>query len=103
MFGQYKKLANRFEGVLTGKALDWGGSLIRPEATGYGAVYFAEEMLKTRNETFKGKRVVVSGSGNVAQYAAEKVIELGGKVLTFSDSSGFIVDEEGIDRRSSSS
>jgi glutamate dehydrogenase (NADP+) len=99
MFGQYKKLANRFEGVLTGKALDWGGSLIRPEATGYGAVYFAEEMLKTRNDSFKGKRVVISGSGNVAQYAAEKVLELGGKVLTFSDSSGFIVDEEGIDRK----
>ncbi|MBU0641461.1 MAG: NADP-specific glutamate dehydrogenase [Planctomycetes bacterium] len=98
MFGQYKKLTREFVGVLTGKGLNWGGSLIRPEATGYGAVYFAEEMLKTRNETFKGKRVVVSGSGNVAQFAAEKVIELGGKVLTFSDSSGFIIDEAGIDQ-----
>ncbi len=98
MFGQYKKLTNRFEGVLTGKGLNWGGSLIRPEATGYGQVYFADEMLKTRGESFKGKRVVVSGSGNVAQYAAEKVINLGGKVLTFSDSSGFIIDEDGIDR-----
>ncbi len=98
LFGQYKKLTNRFEGVLTGKGLNWGGSLIRPEATGYGAVYFAEEMLKTRGQSFKNQRVVISGSGNVAQYAAEKVIELGGKVLTFSDSSGFIVDEEGIDR-----
>ena len=98
MFGQYKKLTNRFEGVLTGKGLNWGGSLIRPEATGYGQVYFADEMLKTRGESFKGKRVVVSGSGNVAQFASEKVIELGGKVLTFSDSSGFIIDEEGIDR-----
>ena len=98
MFGQYKKLTNRFEGVLTGKGLHWGGSLIRPEATGYGQVYFADEMLKTRGETFKDKRVVVSGSGNVAQFASEKVIELGGKVLTFSDSGGFILDEEGIDR-----
>ncbi len=98
MFGQYKKLVNRFEGVLTGKGLNWGGSLIRPEATGYGQVYFADEMLKTRNETFKDKRVVVSGSGNVAQYATEKVLELGGKVLTFSDSGGFIIDEEGIDQ-----
>jgi len=97
MFGQYKKLANRFEGVLTGKALDWGGSLIRPEATGYGCVYFAEEMLKTRKQSFAGKRVVISGSGNVAQYAAEKVIALGGRPLTFSDSNGFIVDEQGID------
>ena len=98
LFGQYKKLTRKFEGVLTGKGLNWGGSLIRPEATGYGAVYFAEEMLKTRGDAFKGKRVLVSGSGNVAQFAAEKVIELGGKVLTFSDSSGFIVDEDGIDR-----
>jgi glutamate dehydrogenase (NADP+) len=98
LFGQYKRLSNRFEGVLTGKGLNWGGSLIRPEATGYGCVYFAQEMLKTRGESFTGKRVVISGSGNVAQYAAEKVIELGGKVLTFSDSTGFIVDEEGIDR-----
>ncbi len=99
MFGQYKKLTNRFEGVLTGKGLNWGGSLIRPEATGYGQVYFAEEMLKTRSESFKGKACVVSGSGNVAQYAAQKVLTLGGKVLTFSDSSGFIVDEEGIDAK----
>ncbi len=98
LFGQYKKLTNRFEGVLTGKGLNWGGSLIRPEATGYGAVYFAQEMLKTRGQSFKGQRVVISGAGNVAQYAAEKVIELGGKVLTLSDSSGFIVDQEGIDR-----
>ena len=99
MFGQYKKLANRFEGVLTGKSIEWGGSLIRPEATGYGCVYFADEMLKTRKQTFQGKRVVISGSGNVAQYAAEKVIDLGGKPLTFSDSNGFIVDEEGIDKK----
>ena len=99
MFGQYKKLTNRFEGVLTGKGLNWGGSLIRPEATGYGAVYFAQEMLKTRGESMKGKRFVVSGSGNVAQYAAEKILELGGKVLTLSDSSGYIVDEEGIDSK----
>ena len=97
MFGQYKKLTRKFEGVLTGKGLNWGGSLIRPEATGYGQVYFAEEMLKTRGESLKGKRCLVSGSGNVAQYATEKVIQLGGKVLTFSDSSGFIIDEEGID------
>jgi glutamate dehydrogenase (NADP+) len=96
LFGQYKKLTNCFEGVLTGKGLNWGGSLIRPEATGYGCVYFAEEMLKTQGESFKGKKVVISGSGNVAQYAAEKVLQLGGKVLSFSDSSGFIVDEEGI-------
>ncbi|NOX59618.1 MAG: NADP-specific glutamate dehydrogenase [Planctomycetes bacterium] len=99
MFGQYKKLTNRFEGILTGKGLNWGGSLIRPEATGYGCVYFAEEMLKTKGESFKGKRVVISGSGNVAQFAAEKVIQLGGTVLSFSDSSGFIVDEEGIDAK----
>ena len=98
LFGQYKKLTNRFEGVLTGKGLRWGGSLIRPEATGYGAVYFAAEMLKTRDTDFSGKRVLISGSGNVAQYAAEKVIDLGGQVLTLSDSGGFIVDEEGIDR-----
>ncbi|MFH1418648.1 MAG: NADP-specific glutamate dehydrogenase [Planctomycetota bacterium] len=99
MFGQYKKLKNRFEGVLTGKGLAWGGSLIRPEATGYGQVYFAEEMLKTRGESFKGKTVVVSGSGNVAQYATEKVIQLGGKVVTLSDSSGYILDEQGIDAK----
>ncbi len=98
MFGQYKKLTRQFEGVLTGKGLNWGGSLIRPEATGYGQVYFAEEMVKTRGESLKGKTCVVSGSGNVAQFATEKVLDLGGKPLTFSDSSGFIVDEEGIDR-----
>src|SRR5512136_3483374 len=96
LFGQYKKLTRKFEGVLTGKGLNWGGSLIRPEATGYGQVYFAEEMLKTRGKSMKGMRCIVSGSGNVAQYAAEKVIQLGGKVLTFSDSNGFIVDEEGM-------
>jgi glutamate dehydrogenase (NADP+) len=96
LFGQYKRIVNKFEGVLTGKGLHWGGSLIRPEATGYGEVYFAEEMLKTRGETLKGKRVLVSGSGNVAQFATEKVIQLGGNVLSLSDSSGFIVDEEGI-------
>ncbi len=98
LFGQYKKLTNRFEGVLTGKALSWGGSLIRPEATGYGQVYFAEEMLKTRGESLKGKKCVVSGSGNVAQFATEKILQLGGTVLTLSDSSGFIVDEAGINR-----
>ncbi|MCG3136952.1 MAG: NAD(P)-specific glutamate dehydrogenase [Phycisphaerae bacterium] len=97
LFGMYKKLRNEFTGVLTGKGLNWGGSLIRPEATGYGQVYFAEEMLKTKNDSLKGKRVVVSGSGNVAQYAAEKCIQLGAKVLTFSDSNGMIIDEEGID------
>ncbi|MDP6670048.1 MAG: Glu/Leu/Phe/Val dehydrogenase dimerization domain-containing protein, partial [Candidatus Krumholzibacteria bacterium] len=96
LFGQYKKLRNEFTGVLTGKGLNWGGSLIRPEATGYGQVYFAEEMLKTRNDSFKGKTVVVSGSGNVAQYATEKVTELGGKVVTLSDSGGFIHDPNGI-------
>ncbi|UCD62725.1 MAG: glutamate dehydrogenase, partial [Candidatus Zixiibacteriota bacterium] len=96
LYGQYKKLRNAFEGVLTGKGLGWGGSLIRPEATGYGTVYFAEEMLKTQGKSFKGLKVAVSGSGNVAQYATEKVNELGGKVVTLSDSSGFIVDEDGI-------
>ncbi len=99
LFGQYKRIVNKFEGVLTGKGLNWGGSLIRPEATGYGEVYFAEEMLKTRGESLKGKRVIVSGSGNVAQFATEKVLELGGKVLALSDSSGFIVDEEGINAK----
>ncbi|MEE8170688.1 MAG: NADP-specific glutamate dehydrogenase [Phycisphaerae bacterium] len=99
LFGQYKRLTNRFEGVLTGKGLNWGGSLIRPEATGYGAVYFADEMLKTRGESIKGKRVVISGSGNVAQFAAEKVLQLGGIVLTLSDSSGVVVDEAGIDAK----
>ncbi|MFO7880302.1 MAG: NADP-specific glutamate dehydrogenase [Bacteroidota bacterium] len=97
MFGQYKRLKNEFTGVLTGKGREWGGSLIRPEATGYGAVYFAEEMLKTRKDSFEGKTVVVSGSGNVAQFATEKVNELGGKVVTLSDSSGFIYDPHGID------
>lgn len=97
MYGQYKRLRNEFTGVLTGKGLEWGGSLIRPEATGYGATYFANEMLKTKGETFKGKTVVVSGSGNVAQYATEKVTQLGGKVITLSDSSGFIYDPDGID------
>lgn len=96
LFGQYKKLRNAFEGVLTGKGLNWGGSLIRPEATGYGCVYFAEEMFKTRGESFEGKTVSVSGSGNVAQYACEKVNQLGGKVVTLSDSSGFILDKDGI-------
>ncbi len=96
LFGQYKRVRNAFEGVLTGKGLNWGGSLIRPEATGYGAVYFAQEMLATRGENFEGKRVAVSGSGNVAQYATEKVNDLGGKVVTLSDSSGYIVDEDGI-------
>jgi len=98
LFGMYKKLRNEFTGVLTGKGLTWGGSLIRPEATGYGAVYFAAEMLTTRNETLAGKTCLVSGSGNVAQFAVEKILELGGKVVTLSDSSGYIYDEEGIDR-----
>ncbi len=98
MFGMYKKMANEFTGILTGKGLNWGGSLIRPEATGYGCVYFANEMLKANNKDLKGLNVSVSGSGNVAQYATEKVLDLGGKVLTLSDSSGFIYDEEGIDR-----
>jgi len=97
MFGMYKKLNNTFTGVLTGKGASWGGSLIRPEATGYGTVYFAENMLKTKGDSFKGKTVVISGSGNVAQYAAEKAIELGAKVVTMSDSGGYIYDEEGID------
>ncbi len=97
MFGQYKRLRNEFSGVLTGKGLNWGGSLIRPEATGYGTVYFAEEMLKTRGDSMKGKIVAVSGSGNVAQYATEKVNDLGGKVVTLSDSSGTIYDPNGID------
>jgi glutamate dehydrogenase (NADP+) len=97
MFGQYKRIRNEFTGVLTGKGLEWGGSLIRPEATGYGAVYFAEEMLKTRGESFKGKIATVSGSGNVAQYSVEKVNHLGGKVVTLSDSAGYIHDPDGID------
>jgi len=98
LFGQYKRLKNEFTGVLTGKGLSFGGSLIRPEATGYGVVYFAENMLKTKNESFKGKTVVISGSGNVAQYACQKATKLGGKVMTLSDSSGFIYDEDGIDK-----
>lgn len=97
MFGQYKRIRNEFTGVLTGKGLNWGGSLIRPEATGYGCVYFAEEMLKTKGDSFDGKTVAVSGSGNVAQYATEKVNDLGGKVVTLSDSSGTIYDKNGID------
>lgn len=97
MFGQYKRLRNEFTGVLTGKGMSYGGSLIRPEATGYGNVYFAKEMLKTKNDSFQGKTVVISGSGNVAQYACEKVTELGGKVVTMSDSSGYIYDAAGID------
>ncbi len=96
LFGQYKRVRNAFEGVLTGKSLNWGGSLIRPEATGYGTVYFAKEMLATQGKSFDGLRVAVSGSGNVAQYATEKATEFGGKVVTLSDSSGYIVDEEGI-------
>jgi glutamate dehydrogenase (NADP+) len=98
LFGMYKKLRNEFTGVLTGKSLAWGGSLIRPEATGYGVVYFAAEMLATRGQTFEEKRCLVSGSGNVAQFTTEKILDLGGKVLTMSDSSGYIYDEEGIDR-----
>ncbi|MGD8781541.1 MAG: NADP-specific glutamate dehydrogenase [Ignavibacteria bacterium] len=98
LFGQYKKIRNEFTGVLTGKGINWGGSLIRPEATGYGAVYFAKEMLSTKNETMEGKVCLVSGSGNVAQFTTEKVLDLGGKVVTLSDSSGYIYDEEGIDR-----
>ncbi len=98
MFGQYKRLRNEFTGVLTGKGLDWGGSLIRPEATGYGCVYFAAEMLTTRNDDFHGKTCLVSGSGNVAQYTIEKLLDLGGTAVTVSDSGGFIHDEAGIDR-----
>jgi glutamate dehydrogenase (NADP+) len=98
LFGQYKRLRNEFTGVLTGKGLNWGGSLIRPEATGYGCVYFAQEMLGTRNETLEGKVCIVSGSGNVAQYTVEKILDLGGKPVTLSDSSGSIYDEAGIDR-----
>lgn len=97
LFGMYKKLRNEFTGVLTGKGLNWGGSLIRPEATGYGSVYFAAEMLNTRNESLDGKVCLVSGSGNVAQYTVEKILSLGGKVVTLSDSSGYIYDEAGID------
>lgn len=97
MFGQYKRIQNEFTGVLTGKGRPYGGSLIRPEATGYGNVYFAKNMLAAKGESFKGKTVVISGSGNVAQYAAEKAIEFGGKVVTFSDSAGYIYDAEGVD------
>ncbi|MFD1616466.1 NADP-specific glutamate dehydrogenase [Gelatiniphilus marinus] len=97
LFGMYKKLRNEFTGVLTGKGISWGGSLIRPEATGYGTVYFAEKMLETKGDSFNNKTVVVSGSGNVAQYAVEKALELGAKVLTMSDSSGYIIDSNGID------
>jgi glutamate dehydrogenase (NADP+) len=99
LFGMYKKLSNEFTGVLTGKSLGWGGSLIRPEATGYGSVYFAAEMLATQNQTFEGKTCLVSGSGNVAQYTVEKIVDLGGKVVTLSDSSGYIYDEAGIDSK----
>ena len=96
LFGMYKKIRNEFTGVLTGKGLSWGGSKIRPEATGYGTVYFAQSMLKTINKDIKGKTVVISGSGNVAQYAAEKVVQMGGKVVTLSDSGGYIHDKDGI-------
>jgi glutamate dehydrogenase (NADP+) len=99
MFGQYKRIRNEFTGVLTGKAKDWGGSLVRPEATGYGTVYFAKEMLATKGESFEGKTVAISGSGNVAQYACEKATELGGKVVTLSDSKGYIYDADGIDTK----
>jgi len=98
LFGMYKKLRNEFTGVLTGKSLDWGGSLVRPEAAGYGVVYFAAEMLAARGETFEGKTCLITGAGNVAQHAAEKILELGGRVVTLSDSSGYIFDEQGIDR-----
>jgi glutamate dehydrogenase (NADP+) len=98
LFGQYKRLANRFDGVLTGKGLHWGGSLMRPEATGYGQIYFACEMLASRGQDIAGKTCVVSGSGNVAQYATEKAMELGARVVSFSDSDGFVLDEDGVDR-----
>ena len=97
LFGQYKRIRNEFTGVLTGKGIEYGGSLIRPEATGYGCVYFAEEMLNTRGNSIKGKTVAISGSGNVAQFAAEKVMQMGGKVITMSDSNGFIYDKNGMD------
>lgn len=96
LFGMYKKLKNEFTGVLTGKGVTWGGSLIRPEATGYGTVYFAQKMLQTKGDEINGKTVTISGAGNVAQYAAEKIIQLGGKVITLSDSSGYIFDSDGI-------
>jgi len=98
LFGQYKRLRNEFSGVLTGKGLGWGGSLIRPEATGYGCVYFADEMIKTRKETLEGKTCLVSGSGNVSQYTVEKLLDLGAKTVTLSDSDGMIYDADGIDR-----
>jgi glutamate dehydrogenase (NADP+) len=98
LFGQYKRLRNEFTGVLTGKGLNWGGSLIRPEATGYGAVYFAQEMLATRGQDLKGKVCIVSGGGNVSQYTVEKLLDFGAKPVTFSDSNGYIYDEAGIDR-----
>ena len=96
MFGQYKRIRNAFEGILTGKGLNWGGSLIRPEATGYGAVYFAKNMLETRSDSFEGKRVAISGSGNVSQYAAEKCLEFGAKVVTLSDSTGIVIIKDGL-------
>jgi glutamate dehydrogenase (NADP+) len=99
LFGQYKRIRNEFTGVLTGKGLNWGGSLIRPEATGYGAVYFAAEMLATKGDSLKGKTCLVSGSGNVAQYTAEKLLRLGARAITFSDSSGYIYDPEGVDEK----
>jgi glutamate dehydrogenase (NADP+) len=98
LFGQYKRLANEFTGVLTGKGINWGGSLIRPEATGYGCVYFAAEMLKTRKQTLDGKICLVSGSGNVSQYTVEKLLDLGAKPITLSDSDGMIIDSDGINR-----
>jgi glutamate dehydrogenase (NADP+) len=99
MFGQYKRIRNEFSGVFTGKGLEYGGSLIRPEATGYGTVYFAQEMLATINEGFKGKTVAISGSGNVAQFATKSQLNLGGIVVTLSDSNGYIYDKDGIDDR----
>ena len=99
LFGQYKRLKNEFTGVLTGKGVSWGGSLIRPEATGYGVVYFTQQMLENKGTSLKDKNVVVSGSGNVAQYAAEKAIQLGAKILTLSDSSGYVYDKDGIDQK----
>jgi glutamate dehydrogenase (NADP+) len=99
LFGQYKRLRNEFTGVLTGKGLNWGGSLIRTEATGYGCVYFAAEMLKTRGQTLEDKTCLVSGSGNAAQFTAQKLIELGAKPVSFSDSNGFVYDEEGVDKK----
>ena len=98
LYGMYKRLKNEFTGVLTGKGMSWGGSLIRPEATGYGTVYFADSMLKTKNDSFEGKTVLVSGSGNVAQFATEKATQLGGKVVTLSDSGGYVYDPDGIDK-----